>query len=539
MISASSLNIATCCTQLQCDRGNAAKTALRWLAVDGTLRDYSFAELDQLSNRFANVLHPFALQPQSVIATLLPKCPEHFIAFLGTLKQGQICAPLFANLGDLALRDRLADSRARLLVTRKSQLKKILRHQQNLPDLRAILLTDSTEDLAPHILSYPKRLQQASIHFSALPTAATTPALLHYTSGSTGQPKGVLHVHGSLHQQRISVHEVLQLQPDDLYWCTADHGWITGSVYGIIAPWSEGIRQLHYGGGYAADRWCNILSQQQVSVWYTAPTALRLLMREPAEQLRLLHLPHLRHIFSVGEPLNPEILRWAQQTLGKEVYDTWFQTETGAIAIANRPGLTLRPGSMGKPVSGIEAAILDAAGQPVADGVPGDLCLHRSFGSLFTGYLNATAAYQAKFRGDYYCSGDCASRDAQGYYWFKGRTDDVINTGGHLVSPFEIESALLEVAEVAESAVVGIDDDLLYQKIVAFVQLHDGCPANRELEIRLRLHISNRVSTIATPQDLVFINQIPKNTSGKILRRLLRARYLGLPEGDLSTLDCP
>jgi acetyl-CoA synthetase len=331
--------------------------------------------------------------------------------------------------------------------------------------------------------------------------------------------------------------EVLDLRPDDLFWCTADHGWVTGTSYGIIGPWSLGVTQVHYGGAYDAAKWFQVLEEFGVTVWYTAPTALRMLMREDPAALARFNLSKLRHICSVGEPLNPEVISWGRKVLGKDIHDTWFQTETGSIMITNRPGLPIKPGSMGTPLSCLEAAIVSDEGTVLPDNKQGNLCLRPGWDSMFISYFHHEDIYREKFKHGWYVTGDTAYRDPEGYYWFMGRSDDVINTAGHLVSPFEVESALLEVEGIAESGVVGVPDELLWEKVVAFVALRKGYEWNSDLELKLRLHISNRVSTMATPQDFRVLENIPKNKSGKIMRRVLRARYLGKDEGDVSTLD--
>lgn len=530
-------NIGYNCTTGQVARGGGNKAAFHWLTAPLESSICSFAELDLESNRFANALASLGFIPGDVFFTFLPKLPEQFFAFLGALKLQLITGTLFANFGDEALLDRLGDARARGIITKKSLLKKIIRIRNAVPTLQTIIVVDLDDHQADGIYSYRRLLADASTDFCCNETLPETPSVLHYTSGSTGKPKGVLHVHGSLATQVATGREILGLRDDDIYWCTADQGWVTGTSYGIIAPWSMGITQIHYGGGYDAESWFTILEREKVTVWYTAPTALRMLMREDPGLYRRFDLSALRHICSVGEPLNPEVIRWGKEVLGKDIYDTWFQTETGAIMIANRPGLEIRPGSMGKPVSGIEAAILDDAGRPLPDGEQGHLCLKAGWPSMFRTYLNNPEVYNSKFRNGWYYSGDTAWRDSDGYFWFKGRSDDVINTAGHLISPFEVESALLEIAEIAESGVIGAPDDLLFEKVVAFIHLHAQNSYSSDLELKIRLHIANRVSSIATPQEIVVIDSIPKNKSGKIMRRVLKARYLGTDAGDTSTLE--
>jgi len=537
LISQKQYNIGHLCSTRQCDCGLADKVALRWLTASKSPTEFTFHDLELQSNRFANTLTALGYDKGDIFFTYLPKCPEQFFSFLGALKREVVCGTLFSNFGDEALLDRLGDSKAKGLITKKSFLKKIGRIIKHLPHLEHILVIDSNEHLSDTVYSYPQLMALASDSFTTPLTTPDTPSVLHYTSGSTGKPKGVLHVHQSILYQSATSREILHLGLDDVYWCTADQGWVTGTSYGIIGPWSLGVTQIHYGGIYSAERWFEILDKEQVSVWYTAPTALRMLMQEDEQWVQRYNLSHLKHIFSVGEPLNPEIIQWAQRVLKRDIYDTWFQTETGGIMITNRPGLDIRPGSMGQPASGIEAAILTDDGQPVPPGEQGNLCLKPSSPSMFTGYLNREREYRQKFINNHYFSGDTAVKDEDGYYWFKGRNDDVINTGGHLISPFEIESALLERDEVAESAVIGVPDDILFEKVVAFVLLSNDYEASKELEIRLRLYIANKVSSIATPQDLLFVEQIPKNKSGKIMRRILKADYLGLDSGDISTLE--
>ncbi|MBU5614591.1 AMP-binding protein [Geomonas sp. Red51] len=537
MVMKGQYNIGHICTRQQCEAGRSEKVAMRWISQHMEQTDYTFTQLDQQTNRFANVLGSLGFGPGDIFFTFLPKMPEQFFAFLGTLKLQVIAGTLFSNFGEEALLDRLGDSKARGIITKKSFLKKIGRIRDQLPNLRYVIVVDIEEHQSDDILSYSRLMQEASDRFTAPATSADTPSVLHYTSGSTGKPKGVQHVHGSILSQDMTAREILQLSEDDVYWCTADQGWVTGTSYGIIGPWSIGVTQVHFGGGYNAEHWFDILQREKISVWYSAPTALRMLLKEEPELFARCDLSNLRHIFSVGEPLNPEVIHWARRTLDRDIYDTWFQTETGAIMIANRPGIEVRPGSMGKPAPGIEAAIIADDGSPVPDGEQGNLCVKPGWPSMFVTYLNNPEVYGQKFRGGYYYSGDTAYRDADGYFWFMGRSDDVINTAGHLVSPFEVESALLEIPEIAESGVIGAPDELLFEKVVAYIALHDNCEYSPQLELKIRLHVSNKASTIATPQEIFVIDKIPKNKSGKIMRRVLKARYLGTDAGDISTME--
>ena len=537
LVKDSQFNIGHICTRQQCELGHSRKLAMKYLGTHDEQASFTFEDLDQQSSRCANVIQDLGFGEGDVFFIFLPKVPEVFFAFLGALKARIIAGTLFSNFGEEALLDRLGDSEAKGVLTRKSYLRKLLRIRDQLPALKYILLTDADDDQSADILSLPKLLAQASPDFATPPTDPETPSVLHYTSGSTAKPKGALHRHRSVLLQNRTAREILCLQPDDLYWCTADHGWVTGTSYGIIGPWSLGISQVHFGGGYDPQKWFEILQNERITVWYTAPTALRMLMREDPAFFAGFDLSRLRHIFSVGEPLNPEIVHWGRKVFGKDIHDTWWQTETGAILIANRPGLSVKPGSMGRPLDGVEAGIVADDGTVLPDNEQGNLCLRPGWDSMFISYFRHDDIYRQKFRHGWYWTGDTAYRDDEGYYWFMGRSDDVINTAGHLVSPFEVESALLEVEGIAESGVIAAPDPLLFEKVVAYVALREGYVWNSDLELKARLHISNRVSTMACPQEFFVVDSIPKTKSGKIMRRVLKARYLGTDVGDVSTLD--
>jgi acetyl-CoA synthetase len=530
-------NIGHICTRQQCDLGNSDKIALRWVAQDNVRIDYTFNDLDKESNRFANALKRLEYSVGDVFFTFLPKRPEQFFSILGALKYGLITGTLFPNFGEEALVDRLADAKTNIILTKKSHIRRILKIIDRLPDLKLIIVADIDEDISDTMVSYKRLLEVESDEYETKITDGSLPSLLHYTSGSTGKPKGVLHRHLSVLHQSLTVEKVFNLKSNDIFWCTADLGWVTGTSYGIIGPWSLGITQLHFDGGFNADTWFGLLQDEKVSVWYTAPTALRMLLRENKNIFKQFNLNHLKYIFSVGEPLNPEVIKWCRDVLNKEVYDTWFQTETGGIMIANRPDLTVRSGSMGKVINGIDAAILDDKGCLLENGVQGNLCVKSGWPSMFVTYLNNDQIYQSKFQDDWYYTGDTAYQDEDGYFWFVGRSDDVINTSGHLISPFEVESTLLELDEVAESGVVGVPDEMLYQKVVAYVRLSDTYFFDEKLEMKMKLYVSNRLSTFASPQEIITVAEIPKNKSGKIMRRVLKNKYIGADLGDVSTMD--
>jgi acetyl-CoA synthetase len=367
-------------------------------------------------------------------------------------------------------------------------------------------------------------------------------ALLHFTSGTTGMPKGAVHVHQAVLMHYMTAKYVLDLHPTDVFWCTADPGWVTGTSYGIIAPLTHGVTSIIDEADFEAERWCRILAEQRVTVWYTAPTAIRRLMRLGIAPRQHHDLRHLRLIHSVGEPLNPEAVVWGQEALGLPIHDNWWQTETGGIMIANYAAMDIRPGSMGRPLPGIEAAIVRRVDpQTVAvvqePDVEGELALKPGWPSMFRGYLHDEARYQRCFVGGWYLTGDLAKRDADGYFWFVGRADDIIKTSGHMVSPFEVESALMEHPAVAEAGVIGKPEPMIGELVKAFVALKPGVQPSPQLRLELLGFARQRLGSAVAPKDIAFQDTLPKNKAGKIMRRLLKARELGLPEGDTSTLE--
>lgn len=529
-------NIGHICTKQQCDEGKANIIAMRWISSKNTA-DYSYQDLERNSNKVANGLSTLGVRKGDPIFIFSPRLPEIYFAFLGILKIQAIAGILFSNFGEEALVDRLQDSRATILFTTQSFLRKITSIWPQLPDLKKVILLDVDSDQSDRVLSYSQWVAPAAEYYETALTTSDTPSILHYTSGSTGKPKGVQHVHGSILSQKATFEQIFKIQAEDHYWCTADPGWVTGVSYGIIAPFSAGITMVVFAGAYDAGIWLKLLENEKINVWYTAPTALRMLMQNSDIAFESYNLEHLRSIFSVGEPLNPAVIDWSRRTLKKDIHDTWFQTETGAIMISNRPGMLIKPGSMGKPFEGIEAIILDEENKPVKDMTQGRLCLKKGWPSMFIAYLNRPTAYQSKFKQGFYDTGDVAYKDPDGYFWFVGRNDDVINTGGHLVGPFEVESALLEVSEIAECGVIGVPDDLLYEKVIAYLVLKPAWQWSRDLELKIRVYVSNRVSTIATPQEFVIVDSIPKNKSGKIMRRVLKSWHTHADVGDISTME--
>jgi acetyl-CoA synthetase len=523
-----------------CRLGLARKPALLWEGAGGNQRTYTFDDLRLLSNAVAAALARFGLAPSERICLFLDRVPELYIGFVGILKMGAVAQPLFSAFGEESLATRLLDASTAAILTQKKHLPKIRRIRAQLPALRTVVVVDAeglalkAEDgeVAFDLDSEP-RLER----FHIFPAAPETASVLHYTSGTTGQPKGAQHVHASLVSQYLTAKWVLDLKPDDVYWCNADPGWVTGTSYGIIGPWSNGITQAVLDSGFNADRWYGFIEKRKVSVWYSAPTAIRLLMREGTPAALKHDLSSLRHLASVGEPLNPEAVNWGCEAFGLPFHDTYWQTETGCIVISNYPGMPVKPGSMGKPFPGITAAVLDPATfVPQKQGRVGVIGLKPGWPSMIRGYWNNAAGYAKKFENGWYLTGDRATVDADGYFWFVGRDDDVINTGGHLVGPFEIESALLEHPAVAESAAVAKPDPVNMEVVKAFVALKPGFTAGDDLELEIMNFVRKRLSPLAMPQEIAFVASLPRTRSGKILRRVLRAPEWGEPVGDLSTL---
>ncbi len=519
------------------------RVALRWLGSDDTVRDFTYGELAAQTNRFANILTGLGVGKGDTVAVLADRIPELYIAALGTLKNTSVFCPLFSAFGPEPVCQRLRRGDAQVLVTTERQYRqKVAPFRATLPRLRHVLLIDAPADMDDGLLSWSRLMAEASDAFVIPPTDPEDVAVLHFTSGTTGMPKGALHVHQAALIHYMTGLYVLDFHPDDVFWCTADPGWVTGTSYGIIAPLLHGITNIVDEADFDADRWCRILEAQQVSVWYTAPTAIRRFMRLGVEPVRSYDLSRLRVIHSVGEPLNPEAVVWGQKALGLPIHDNWWQTETGGIMIANFPALDIRPGSMGRPLPGIEAAIVRRTGADAVEIIAdpeahGDLALRPGWPSMFRGYLHDEERYRQCFVGGWYLTGDLARRDGDGYFWFVGRADDIIKTSGHMVGPFEVESTLMEHPAVAEAGVIGKPDPLIGELVKAFVTIKPGIEPTDELRLELIGFARKRLGAAVAPKEIEFHPNLPKNKAGKIMRRLLKARELGLPEGDLSTLE--
>lgn len=546
------LNIAYEAIDRHVAEGRGGKEALRFVQADGGTRSLSYGDLADQTNRFAAVLRSLGVGRGERVFSLLGRSPGLYVAVLGTFKNGSVFCPLFSAFGPEPVRQRLHLGAGRVLVTTKTLYrKKVAPLRDTLPELRHVLLVDADGSPEPGTLDLARLLAGADPIDAVADTQPEDMALLHFTSGTTGTPKGAIHVHGAVAAHYATGLYALDLHPDDIYWCTADPGWVTGTSYGIIAPLVHGVTAIVDEEELDADRWYRILAEQRVTVWYTAPTALRMLMKAGAERAAGHDLSALRFIASVGEPLNPEAVVWGQDVLGLPVHDNWWQTETGGIMIANYPAMDIRPGSMGRPLPGIEAALVarDADGKPVLrDGkavlvtepdAMGELALRPGWPSMFRGYLNEEERYRRCFAGGWYLTGDLAKRDGDGYFWFVGRGDDVIKSSGHLIGPFEVESCLMEHPAVAEAGVIGVPDPVAGEVVKAFVELKPGNEPTEELQLDIIGFARKRLGAAVAPRLLDFTATLPKTRSGKILRRLLKSRELGLPEGDTSTLESP
>ena len=537
------LNIAHEAVDRQAYGPRRNRVALRWLGRTGQVHDYTYMQLHELTDRFANVLQELGVGKGDPVFTLLGRIPELYITAIGTWKNRSVFCPLFSAFGPEPIYARMAQGKAKVLVTTAALYhRKIEQLRDALPDLEHILIVQTeAEATPPGTQDFNQLLHSAGSHFTIASTDPEDAGFLHFTSGTTGKPKGAIHVHAAVIAHHITGRLALDLQPDDIFWCTADPGWVTGTSYGIIAPLTIGATMIVDEEEFDVQHWYRLLQEQGVNVWYTAPTAVRMMMKFGTEVAYQYDFSKLRFLASVGEPLNPEAVHWAQEVFGLPFHDNWWQIETGGIMIANYRTMDIKPGSMGRPIPGIEAAIVrrtEDGGVKVIEEADqqGELALRSGWPSMFRGYLGEEERYRKCFVDGWYLTGDLAWRDKDGYFWFVGRADDVIKSAGHLIGPFEVESILMEDRAVVEAGVIGKPDPMVGELVKAFVVLKPGYVMNEALHRQLLAHARKRLGAVVAPKEIEVRHDLPKTRSGKIMRRLLKARELGLPEGDLSTL---
>lgn len=518
------------------EKGRGNEPAILYCDTNKEIK-ITFAQLQEQTNKFANFLVKLGVKKGDRVFIFMPRSPELLITFAGIVKAGAVAGPLFEAFMEEAVRDRLADSEAIAIITTPTLKNRI--PKKDLPGLKHIIVIGADEkDLEPDEISYEKEMAEASAKFTPVWVDRDDPMFLLYTSGSTGKPKGVLHTHNIMLGQYFTMRYVHDLQDNDVFWCTADPGWITGVSYSVWGPWLLGKATIIRGGRFNADEWYGTIEKYGVTVWYSAPTAFRMLMAAGDEPVKKHNLSTLRHITSVGEPLNPEVIIWAMKVFKVRIHETWFMTETGVNMICCYPSMDIRVGSMGKPIPGVEAAIIDDDGNILPPMHMGNLALKKGWPGMMKEIWRNSEKYNEYFKFDpWYVSGDSAYMDEDGYFWFQGRVDDVIKTSGERVGPFEVESKLVEHPAVAEAGVIGKPDPVRGNIIKAFISLRQGFVWSEELADEIRNFVKTGLAAHAAPREIEVRDKLPKTRSGKIMRRVLKAEEMGLPTGDLSTLE--
>ncbi len=545
------------------ETANKNKLALIWEGEPGDTKKMTYYELYRAVNKFANALRSLGIKKGDRVVLYMPPLPETMIALLAVAKVGAVHSMVFAGFSAKALRDRINDAQAKLVITadgfyrngRVINLKTIVDdamvggcdsvdtvvvvHRANveieMTEMRDIWYEDLVRRESP--VSETEVMDSEDMLF------------LLFSSGTTGKPKGIVHTHGGY---MVGVHRTLNwvfdIKPTDIFWCTADAGWITGHSYVIYGPLMAGTTTIMFEGHPLypqADRLWNIVSRYGVNIFYTAPTLIRMLMRFGTQYPKQHDLSTLRLLGTVGEPINPEAWMWFYNNVGRSecpVMDTWWQTETGSFMISPLPISLIKPGSVTKPLPGIEADVLDEEGNPVPPGKGGYLVIKKPWPSMLRTLYNDPERYKKtyweKFPG-YFLAGDVARKDEDGYFWIQGRSDDVLNIAGHRVGSAELESALVSHKSVAEAAVIGIPDKIKHEVAKAFVTLNADAEVDdpNELIKTLKAHVRNELGPVAVVKSIEFRDKLPKTRSGKIMRRVLKAQELGEEVGDTSTLD--
>jgi len=482
---------------------------------------YTYKEINESSNQVANLLKDLGIDKGDRVVVYANKSPQIVFMILGILKIGAIYCPIFSSSGGESLLNKIEDCKPKAVITEAELIQNI---RSDLADIliEHIIVTNScAQSLKENEIAFNDVEEKLSKHFDDYSTCEEDIATIHYTSGTTStKSKGVVHIHKNIERYIYTMKEVFSINPEDIFWCTADFAWITGTVYGILAPLGVGAtivitENQNYSRTYVEE----ILITLQVKCWYTAPTLLRILMREEKIVFQTCSFNRLKDIFSVGELLNEEVIDWGEKVFGKTIKDTWFQSETGSIMIANCHELPMKKGSMGKPLPDIEVGILDEFGIEVPNLEIGSLCIRSNWQSMFKSYWRNKDLYNQKFSDGWYYTGDLAYKDTEGYIWFYSREDDVINTAGHLVNPLEIESSIRRLENIKDVAVVGVKDDLLGEKIKMYISLNKKVDKLKEVERNIKFLVRKNIASYAVPQIIELVEEIPKTNSGKIIRR--------------------
>lgn len=506
--------------------GFGEKIALHYIGEEAEYT-LTYRELKEKSDLWATVLKNKGVKKGDFVFVFLEKHPDCHIAMLAVIKLGAIVGPLFEAFMEDAVKERIADCEGTYLIASQELIKRVPR--EALPSLQTVWITAEPEQCKADEISLYAEARATQVEENIIEWVDLDHGLnIHYTSGSTGRPKGIIHAHRAMIQQYITGRWVLDLKEDDVYWCTAHPGWVTGTVYGVFAPLLNRTTIVIHGGRFDAEEWYSVLEKSGVTVWYSAPTAFRMLMAKGDEKLANYDLSKLRHILSVGEPLNPEVIRWGIKTLERRIHDTWWMTETGAQLIVNLPSERIIPGSMGRPFPGIEAAILNDDGKELPSGEVGHLALKANWPAIMREVWKDPAKHATYFPFEgWYVSGDLATMEEDGYIFFQGRSDDMINSSGERIGPFEVESKLMEHPAVAEVGVIGKPDAVRGEIVKAFIVLKDNYEASEALLQELRQFVRGGLAAHAAPREIEFIEELPKTPiSGKVLRRELKAKEL-------------
>ena len=507
-----------------CDRhaDGSGRVALEYAGTDGERKTVTFDQLAERSNRFANLLESEGVERGDRVFTYMPRIPEHYVALVGTLKRGAVFGGVNERFGPDGISYRLDDCNARAILTTSDNRETVERALADVSTVETVITVDRGEGVDENDVAYEKAMADTSTEYEAVSTGGEDDALLYYTSGTTGLAKGVLHKHRWVAGVAATQHYSVDLQEDDLYWSTADLGWLTGPI-NTLGAWFWGTSLFTYEGEFSPDEWAELLDEFPITVLFSVPTAYRML-RTNENVLATTDLD-VRHALSIGEPLSAGVVDWGEEALGVTILDTYGQTETGNMVINNYPTMDLRPGSMGKPLPGVESAIVDPeTGEELPPGETGEIAHRGEFPCFFAEYWEQPEKTRECFENDWYLSGDLASRDEDGYFWFEGRADDVILSAGYRIGPFEVESSLGEHPAVAEAAVVPKPDEERGNIVKAYVVLTDEYDPSEELAEEIQTHVREELSAHEYPREVAFVDDLPKTVTGKIRRTELRDR---------------